>query len=293
MKSFRALTLATAGVVAISLGLSQASAQGAAEHALGDRQALLSSRDRLQESVEKVSTFKAREALIEIERNMSVLRQVREKVEGSKNVDEVIEDVSAALEVMATSYEKIAAMKTEIEITYKGETRNLDEVGVKTGRTLAEIRAEKARCEQELRDDEGRLPAIANLTERKKMEIRIRSLKSQINQWAAKETIWSKFEQAQGPVKQKLSITGEHVDLLIFLLQENAKVYRGAASVAKLRKSARETLNNFVDFQDLNDAAGNLEGTWSELDGIVDRMASDDFVLGPESTSPLLEETEK
>jgi hypothetical protein len=173
-------------------------------------------------------------------------------------------------------------MKTQIETTYKGENRSLDDVSTTTRRTLEQIRSEKSRCEEELRANESSLPTTQNGTERKKLEIRIRSLKSQLNQWSAKETIWAKFEKAQGPVKQKLSITGEHVDLLIFLLEENAKVYRGAASVAKLRKSAKETLANFADFQGLNEAAGSLEGTWTELDGIVDRMSADDFVLNAE-----------
>lgn len=249
----------------------------------GGRDELLVSRDRLKAATEKVRTFKARDALVEIEKNIALLRAVRAKVEAADNIDAVIDDVADALDSMATSYEAIADMKREIELTYKDEFRTLDDVDTSTGNTLAEIRAEKARCESEIAEGDQALPNVTNPTERKKLEIKLRSLKSQVGQWGAKETIWVKFEEAQKSLKRKLSISGEQVDMLIFLLEENAKVYRGAASVARLRKSAKETLNNFVDFQDLNEAAGSLEGTWSELDGIVDRMAADDFVLGIES----------
>ena len=256
----------------------KSTSNGSASTTVGDRDHLLAARDKLTASTEKIATFKASEALNEIEKNITLLKSVREKVEAAENIDSVIDEVADALDSMATSYEHIASMKKEIELTYKAEFRSLDDVALGTGRTLTQIRTEKTRCQTEIAEAEKALPNTTDANDQRKLDITIRALRSQENQWSAKETIWLKFTKKQKEIKNKLSISGEQVDMLVFLLEKNAIVYRGAASVARLRKSAKDTLKNLGGFEDLNDAAGSLVGTWSELDGIVDRMAADDFL---------------
>ncbi len=91
--------------------------------------------------------------------------------------------------------------------------------------------------------------------------------------------IWKKFQVAQKKLMARLKISSKKLGLLLHILQENAKVYRAAASVAKLRRSARYALRELAVLADMERLLGDLESSWSEVNLLVDEISKADFAL--------------
>jgi hypothetical protein len=98
-------------------------------------------------------------------------------------------------------------------------------------------------------------------------------------------------------VKDKLDLTKDKVDLLMHTLQENARVYEAAASVAKLRKSAHVALRNLASLADIEDVKEDEKGypqptNWKELpsSALFIRHAKNvtiqGLLIGSEATDP-------
>lgn len=245
----------------------------------GDHGDFVIIRDGIRAHTHTIAHYKAADAYGEIVKNLVRFRDIRRKVQEAERVDDVIDDITAGLEAIATSYSHIASMQDDILGRHASEMKSLGGLNENTAAVTSGIRERRATHEQEIASLERALETEKDAVERRKAEVSIRSLKSQINSLNAKERIWQKFGEAQAKLLERLQTNRKNLDLLLHVLRENAKVYKSAASVARLRKSARHALKQLVGLADLQAVLGDLEASWREVDGLVNEISTADFDL--------------
>ena len=225
----------------------------------------------------QVISFRANDAFSKIKNTLNDFRELRKTVKEAKSIDSVIDEVTNSLDEIATTYEEVAEMSTPIK-TFRNEKINvLISNKNNTASTLTDISNKKGLVESENADFRKKLSDTSlslTETEKQKLDISIKGNNSIIKSLEAEEKIWGKFNQAQDSLLLRLNMNGEKVDLLLHALKTNASVYREAANVARLRKSAKDALNGLNSLSDIKDIIGDLQNSWLEVDDIVGEISN-------------------
>jgi len=76
-----------------------------------------------------------------------------------------------------------------------------------------------------------------------------------------------------------LGTNGKKIELLLHILKTNAIVYKEAAKVAKLRRSAKSALINLQSLSEIQNILGDLQNSWIEVNDLVSEISNADFIL--------------
>jgi len=236
-------------------------------------------KEQIINSARNVSTYGAAEALAELNRNAVLFDKLYLKVKNARHVDDVIDEVTDGLVKLSNSYGKIADMGIRIFQVHNGEFAALRNKQGFTLRTVRELTAERDGHVQKRQRLTRYVETEPNEIEKQKMRVSIKASKSIIHSLEAQIVIWEKFYSAQKRLLAKLELTSERIGLLVHILKENAEVYKQAANVARLRRSALAALRNLSALEDLQTLLGDIENQWLEVDDLVNKISEVEFEL--------------
>jgi hypothetical protein len=234
-------------------------------------------KDSIITSARTTSSYGAAEAIEELNANLVLFDSLYNKIKSSKHPDDVINEVAEGLTKLSVSYRKIAMIKNEI---FKVHNREFDSFRDNEGKTLAtikEIQRDKASYVKKIANAEESLKKEQNEIEKQKLNVSLQGWKSIIKSLEAQELIWNKFYEAQEKLLTKLKLSSEKISLLFHIIDTNATVYKYAAEVARLRKSALEALVNLASLTDLQALLNDMTNNWLQVNEIVDEISTADF----------------
>jgi hypothetical protein len=228
-------------------------------------------------STKLISNYGADKAYDLIKTSLGKFRDLHQQVKEAEYVDDVIDEVTDALDEIATTYEDVANLKRNIAHNRAKNTAHF--LGAKDGtnKTVQELEIEKKMVVLEAASMRKKLSYTTDEIEKQKLEISIKGNESIINSLEAQETIWRKFHAVQEKLLTRLNLNGRKIDLLLHVLKTNAAVYREAANVAKLRRSAKAALKNLQSLSDIQGILGDLQNSWVEVNDLVSEISSADF----------------
>jgi len=244
--------------------------------ALGEKE-FTALKDNIIYSSDVISRYGAKEAINEINSNIKLFDNIHEKVKSARHPDDVVNEVADGLQKLAISYKKISDMKSDIFGAHDKAIYNFKDVEGKTQKNIELMNIDIKSYSQKIEYLERQLPIEANDLEKQKIDVSLKGSKSIIKSLKAQVVIWSKFYEAQERLLSKLKLNSEKIKLLFFILETNAEVYKQAANVAMLRKSALAALDNLSSLSDVQDIVMQMTANWTEVSNLVQELSSSDF----------------
>ncbi|MBD2579469.1 hypothetical protein [Oscillatoria sp. FACHB-1406] len=255
-------------------------------NASGDRYKKLVGEEKFTEikeqvihSAQDISQHKAADAYREIVNALNDFHKLRDIVKNSSRIDDVIGDVADGLDKIASTYEKIASWDEELIEYRQGYFRDLQGLSGETLRTKQELELKISGFQNSNKLIQEKLLSAVDDIEEKNLEVSLKGNESIINSLRAQTIIWDKFHSAQEQLFAKLSLNSRKVDLLLHVLEVNAGVYREAANVARLRKTAKGAMDNLRSLSDIQSIIGDLQNSWTEVDDLVSDISKAEFII--------------
>lgn len=196
--------------------------------------------------------------------NLAAFRQLKQRVDQVPHVDHMIDELSLELDTIAGNFERAANMRADYAAVTAQSESDLAGKRHQTRAAIAELDRRVATMQIELQQAQN-----GTITDPERRRIIISANTSIINSLQAQIEIWTRFEETQHRLASTLKLSTEKVDLLLFVLEKNAQVYRAAADTAKLRQSVRLALNNLQSLGAIEGTLADLAASWQEVDQII------------------------
>lgn len=248
------------------------------EHMTGEEK-FTEIKEQVVHSALNLSKYKASDAYKEIDKALNHFQRIYTLVQKAKRVDDVIDKVADGLEEIATAYERVANFSSDISSNRGEEFANLLLFDKESLKTEHELKNEIVQIEANNRLIQKQLSGTSDEFEIKKIRVSLKGNQSIISSLEAQRIIWEKFHQTQRKMLDSLILNGREIDLLVHVLNVNAGVYREAANVARLRRSAKGALDSLSSLADIQGIVVDLENSWSEVNGIVSEISKAEFTL--------------
>lgn len=202
------------------------------------------------------------------------------RVYQANHVDDVIDDVADGLYEISKTYKKVTEKKDAILLehgnalkTISNTDENTIEYAIKNNTDkIISLESEVTRLLKEIEVEQIE-------TKKRKLEIDINSKKSIINSLKDKNKVWNNFRLSQEKLLLKLKKNSEIIDLFLFALDKNADVYKEAADVAMLRKSAKSMLSQLKLLNATDDLINNIENNWLEINDLMNEISKAEFKI--------------
>ena len=210
--------------------------------------------------------------------NLAAFRHLKTRVDAAHRVDEMIDELSAELDTIATNFEQAARLRSDYARHTEKSRSHLHDKRRQTRAAINEIEARMRNVQAEL--DMARQSASASSDEHDRNQIIIGANTSVLNSLQAQVDIWHRFERAQERLVSTLDISTAKVDFVLFVLEKNAQVYREASNTAHLRRNVRLALNDLQALGAIESSLTDLAASWREVDQIVGEIGREEFSYG-------------
>ena len=236
-------------------------------------------KEQVVHSAKGLSQHKAGDAYREIVKALNDFHKLREIVKRSSHIDDVIEEVADGLDGIAFTYEKVAGLDKELKTYRKKEFNHLEDMSGETLKNRQELELEISGLQDQNKLLKEKMLSAIDDIEEKNIEFSLKSNESVIASLRSQTIIWNKFYVKQDQLFSKFNLNGRKIDLLLHFLEVNARVYREAANVARLRKTAKGALDNLSSLSDIEDIIGDLQNSWTEVDNLVSDISEAEFIV--------------
>lgn len=234
-------------------------------------------KDEIVRNARKATSFKSKEAYDEIVKSLVKLRSLNFRIQNAENINPEVDIISKELGQIAQTYRKVANLQSSIG-KFRGERlMDLQETRNRTQRYIELLEVEKNRMTDEVAFSVERSENEMDEIEKKKLVIGIKAKRCIINSIEGQINIWKNFVRVQERLIQKLELNGKKMDLLLFTLKTNSRVFREAANVSRLRKSAKEAFSNLESLSEMESLLSELQNSWTDVENLVNEISSYDF----------------
>lgn len=205
--------------------------------------------------------------------NLAAFRNLKMRVDTAPHLDAMIDELSAELDTIATNFEQAARLRSDYARHTEQSSQQLHHKRRQTAAALNELERQISATRAEL--EAARLGSNGVSFERN--QIIISANTSVLHSLQAQIEIWQRFERAQQRLVSTLQISTEKVDLVLFVLEKNAQVYRAASDTAQLRRNVRLALNDLQALGAIENTLTDLAASWREVDQIVSEIGREEF----------------
>ncbi len=196
--------------------------------------------------------------------NLAAFRQLKQRVDQVPHIDHMIDELSSELDIIAGNFERAANMRRDYAALTVQSESDLAGKRHQTRAAIANLDRQVAVRQLELQQAQN-----GTIADPERRRIIIGANTSIINSLQAQIEIWTQFEETQQRLASSLKLSTEKVDLLLFVLEKNAQVYRAAADTAQLRQSVRLALANLQSLGAIEGTLADLAASWQEVDQII------------------------
>ncbi len=200
----------------------------------------------------------------QIERNLVALDEIIDMVKNAESLEVVINPMVEKLEEITISYERISALRPQIEKELRGKVGELQELLRKSKGQIRILEDEQLELEEELQE-------LSQEPDEEIKYIKRRSLEMQIEFKAKEIQIWKEFISLEDKIYETIKNADQTIKKFLLVLSENAKVYRGALEVVKLQRDIK-SLVNFMSLQQFSDE---LVSTWQDLQYLIELLTQE------------------
>lgn len=270
------MRIATSRLAALSIGLLLVAQSGAAsEQTLPHQFGAI--KEFLLDTVAESQHTGAAATYSLLQQNLAEFQQLKATVEQAGHVDDVIDQLSAGLETIASNFERAATMRGVYRAHTDNSDRQLLQKRRQTRQAIESINQKIAEVDAELKQSQNALPAARDNTERERHQITISANLSVLHSLNAQIEIWRRFESTQQRLATSLQQSAKRTDFLLFVLEKNAQVYREAANTAQLRRDAHLALSNLQALGGIESSLSDLAASWRAVDQLVNEIGSEAF----------------
>jgi len=236
-------------------------------------------KEQVVKNAKKATSFKTREAYDDITKSLVKLRNLNYRIQNTEDITPEVDVIIKELREISQTYRKVATLQSSIG-KFRGERLlELKETQEKTAKYAELLEVERNRLRDEASFAQERKENEMDELEKKKLAITIKAKRCIINALEGQINIWRSFEKAQDRLINKLVLIGRKVDLLLFTLQTNSKVYQEVANVTKLRRSAKEAFSNLENLSEMEVLLLEIKNNWDEVDNLVQEISTHNFNL--------------
>jgi len=232
----------------------------------------------ISELVEKVSTNGATEAYPQITKSLELVENLSKQFSEQSDEKQKISLLIECLLSISQTYTMVSGIRTQLaeknQAYFEKLQENIKKTHVNKEKNQHRIDITNKKIEQL----KNQLSYVTQKIERIKLEVSmkgeeqvLRSIKSQL------ET-WDTFVTIQEGLLEKLKTHQQNLDLLLHILQVNAKVYRESAYMLQLRQNLPDAEEMLTDLSDVLGVLKNLEANWREVNGFTSKIQSQNFI---------------
>jgi len=200
--------------------------------------------------------------------NLNAFRNLKMRVDNAHRVDEMIDELSAELDVIASNFEQAAQLRSDYAMHTEKSRSHLHNKRRQTRAAINQNEHRMRTVQAEL-DTARQSSTVVGSADHERNQIIVGANTSVLNSLQAQVEIWHRFERAQERLVSTLDISTAKVDFVLFVLEKNAQVYREASNTAHLRRNVRLALNDLQALGAIESSLTDLAASWREVDQIV------------------------
>lgn len=211
----------------------------------------------------------AQDVYATIRSNVKALDSLIELVEKTSDRKRILDAVVETMEKMTTSFEEIAAQTPEIERGLREQVEELQHLLESSGDEIEKLRGEK-------RDLQNQVDSLFNShLDADLIEIRKRALSRRIEYIGMEIQTWEHFVSTQDEILRTVQRSDKAIRKFVFVLNENATVYRGALRVIKLRRDLQRAMEAMSNIAEIEALTAEVIDSWEDLKRLVDNLMKD------------------
>lgn len=210
-----------------------------------------------------------------IRQNIRVLDELVIEVNSSTDINSLMDKIIDSLEEMTISYEEISNMRPSLEVELAKKSSRLRQLTTESRKTITDLGKKVSELEADKRDI-YKLPKSRQEIRRKALEQKILLVRKRIE-------LLERFAETQIEINGNLDVLNLAVSDLLYVIGENAQIYREALKLAKLRRDLRDALVLGEEILQIQTLTTDIISSWQKLDDLIDAILKD--ILGSKGIS--------
>lgn len=228
------------------------------------------------EQIDIIGSLGAAKAADTLNTAIQELRNLHQRMQSFDAPNEELKAILAEeLRLLANTYTRVATLQ---KILHRRHQQAFDTLQAQVAKTLAaknEAQRERDELQNALNKAQAQAKSLNNELEARKNEITRNSLQSRLNTQQVQLEIWQRAHAVQKGLEQPLRAYAQQVQLLLFTLEANGRVYQDAAYILMSNEqAAREALTGIANLQIILE---DMNFAWQKIEQVRHEIAQTGF----------------
>ncbi|OUD14597.1 hypothetical protein [Thioflexithrix psekupsensis] len=181
------------------------------------------------------------------------------------------------LKLIALAYQNMASYRLSLLQKHQEQWEKLQNLQANTQRQVDKLEQNRQRHLSLLDQSQSQLETDVEAVEKQKLQFAIDGYRNIARSIEAQIRIWKNFHNHQIEIEKQLKHHSNQINILLYLIEMNGKVYEQVANTASLRQSSMIELNQMINVSELQKMMTAIEHSEQQLQQWITRIEQTNF----------------
>jgi hypothetical protein len=228
--------------------------------------------DKIQDIIDSLASEGVNHAKVELKKSAITFETIKKAINNQAPSAQTLEEVIDGLRKIAMSYSTISALAPGIADNAQQKFQTLNKLLQDTQVMINDLYQRRADNQRKREETLANLNSVDSELEKRKLNIALNAQESLIASLSLQEKVWNQFFNLQEQLQQPLKAYMANIDLLLYTLGTNAKVYRETANAMQMQNDIQLAAQALRGLADLQNILTDIDVNWREVERIKQQM---------------------
>lgn len=218
-----------------------------------------------------------RDAFVSLQNSVERLKNLNAEIVQAQDTGLVLSRVTQELNAISEIYKAIAEGKATILKAHQRAFENLQTIKNRTQNMVEKLTKEQQEYQRLLDETNRTLNASNSNLEKQKLQFALSGYQTIANSLQIQQEIWVDFQKMQNTLEERLRAHSQKIEVLLYILEINSKIYKQAANVASLQRSSIGNLNEMINLTELRQVISEIAENERDIQSWMSRIKKTDF----------------
>ncbi len=216
-------------------------------------------------------------AFTEIQKQLNSVKALYTEANRSQEINVIIMRVTLQLQAIARVYRDIASNRLTLLQQHQQQFENIETLKEETQKRIQKLTQNKQRYLNLFTETQQKISSGVGDVEKQKLQFSLEGYKNIAQSMHVQQSIWESFYRAQVELETALKAHSRKIEVLLYLLDINAKIYEQAANTASLRQSTMINLNDMINLEEFRRVMKDIADSEQVLQDWLARIEQTNF----------------
>lgn len=216
-------------------------------------------------------------AFANTQRQLNNIKNLYTEANRSTEINVVIMRVTLQLQAIARVYRDIASGRLGILQQHQQQFENIETLKADTQKRIEKLTQNKQRYLNLFTETQQKIGKGVGEVDKQKLQFSLEGYKNIAQSMHVQQSIWESFYRAQVELEKALKAHSRKIEVLLYLLDINAKIYEQAANTASLRQSTMINLNDMINLEEFQRVMTDIANSEQMLQDWIARIEQTNF----------------